>query len=47
MLEEAIRVKNLKKSYGNFEAVKGIDLSLVPGKVNALLGLTARERPQL
>ncbi|WP_367363328.1 ABC transporter ATP-binding protein [Mesotoga sp.] len=38
MLEEAIRVKNLKKSYGNFEAVKGIDLSLVPGKVNALLG---------
>ncbi|WP_292593329.1 ABC transporter ATP-binding protein [Mesotoga sp. UBA5825] len=38
MLEEAIRVKNLRKNYGNFEAVKGIDLSLVPGKVNALLG---------
>ena len=38
MLEEAIRVKNLRKNYGNFEAVKGIDFSLVPGKVNALLG---------
>ncbi len=38
MLDEAIRVKNLRKNYGNFEAVKGIDLSIVPGKVNALLG---------
>ena len=38
MLDEAIKVKNLRKNYGNFEAVKGIDLSLVPGKVNALLG---------
>ena len=38
MQDEAIRVKNLRKNYGNFEAVKGIDLSLVPGKVNALLG---------
>lgn len=38
MLDEAIKVKNLRKNYCNFEAVKGIDLSLVPGKVNALLG---------
>jgi len=38
MFDEAIKVKNLRKNYGNFEAVKGIDLSLVPGKVNALLG---------
>ncbi|WP_334103473.1 ABC transporter ATP-binding protein [Mesotoga prima] len=38
MLDEAIKVKNLRKTYGNFEAVKGINLSLVPGKVNALLG---------
>lgn len=38
MLNEAIEVKNLRKNYGKFEAVKGIDLSLVPGKVNALLG---------
>jgi len=38
MLNEAIKVKNLRKNYGKFEAVKGIDLSLVPGKVNALLG---------
>jgi ABC-2 type transport system ATP-binding protein len=38
VLDEAIKVRNLRKNYGNFEAVKGIDLSLVPGKVNALLG---------
>ncbi len=33
-----IEIGNLRKSYGNFEAVKGIDLKIVAGKVNALLG---------
>lgn len=36
--EKTIEVGKLRKSYGNFEAVKGIDLNIVPGKVNALLG---------
>jgi ABC-2 type transport system ATP-binding protein len=33
-----IVIGNLRKSYGSFEAVKGIDLEIVPGRVNALLG---------
>ena len=34
----AIEVKNLQKSYGNVQAVKGIDLSVAEGEVFALLG---------
>jgi ABC-2 type transport system ATP-binding protein len=34
----AIDVQGLRKSYGDFEAVKGIDLRVEPGQVFALLG---------
>ncbi|HMC37898.1 MAG TPA: ATP-binding cassette domain-containing protein, partial [Actinomycetota bacterium] len=34
----AIEVKGLRKSYGDVEAVKGIDLSVGEGTVFALLG---------
>ena len=33
-----IEVKGLRKSYGDFEAVKGIDISVDEGEVFALLG---------
>ena len=33
-----IEIKNLRKSYGEFEAVKGIDIFLEKGEVYALLG---------
>jgi ABC-2 type transport system ATP-binding protein len=36
--EAAISIKGLKKSYDNFEAVKGIDLTVAHGEVFAILG---------
>ncbi|HEY2614309.1 MAG TPA: ABC transporter ATP-binding protein [Chthoniobacterales bacterium] len=36
--ESAIYVRGLHKSYGNFEAVKGIDFEVRPGEVFGLLG---------
>lgn len=36
--EPAIRVRALRKSYGSFEAVRGIDLQVARGEVFALLG---------
>ena len=33
-----IRLKNIKKNYGSFEALKGIDLVLEEGKFYGLLG---------
>ena len=33
-----IRLKNIKKNYGSFEALKGIDLILEEGKFYGLLG---------
>src|SRR5690349_18547650 len=38
MSELAIDVRGLKKSYGGFEAVKGIDLQVRAGEVFSLLG---------
>jgi ABC-2 type transport system ATP-binding protein len=38
MTGPAIEVRGLRKSYGDLEAVKGIDLSVAPGEVFALLG---------
>lgn len=38
MPDVAIEVKGLRKSYGDFEAVKGIDLQVAEGEVFALLG---------
>src|SRR5436305_14254921 len=36
--EFAIHVRGLRKAYGTFEAVKGIDLEVRPGEVFGLLG---------
>ena len=36
--EFAIYVRGLRKSYGNFEAIKGIDFEVHPGEVFGLLG---------
>lgn len=38
MTELAIEVKGLRKSYGNFEAVRGVDLHVNQGEVFSLLG---------
>ncbi len=37
-MQPIISVKNLKKSYGNFDAVKGIDFDVYPGEIFGLLG---------
>ena len=37
-MADAIVVQDLRKSYGSFEAVKGIDLTIAEGEVFALLG---------
>jgi ABC-2 type transport system ATP-binding protein len=34
----ALRIKGLRKSYGNFEALKGLDLEVREGEIFALLG---------
>jgi ABC-2 type transport system ATP-binding protein len=34
----AVEVRQLRKSYGSFEAVKGIDLHVSTGEIFALLG---------
>ncbi len=36
--ETAIEVRSLKKSYGDFEAVKGIDLDIAQGEIFGLIG---------
>jgi ABC-2 type transport system ATP-binding protein len=38
MLAPAIDVKDLRKSYGEFEAVRGISFAVAPGEVFGLLG---------
>jgi ABC-2 type transport system ATP-binding protein len=38
MTESAISVRGLRKSYGDVEAVRGVDLEVAPGEVFALLG---------
>src|SRR6516165_9929642 len=37
-MENVIQVQDLHKSYGNFEAVRGIDFEVAPGEVFGLLG---------
>ena len=37
-MESAIEVRGLRKSYGDFEAVRGIDFEVAPGEVFGLLG---------
>ena len=43
MTENTIVVRGLRRSYGSgqgaFEAVRGIDLSIAPGTIHALLGI--------
>ncbi len=38
MNQPAIRVSGLRKSYGSFEAVRGIDFEVADGEVFGLLG---------
>src|ERR1700758_1926266 len=37
-MEQAIHVSGLHKSYGDFEAVRGLDFEVAPGEVFGLLG---------
>ena len=37
-MEKILEVKNLKKSYGQFEAVKGIEFEIAAGEIFALIG---------
>src|SRR5262249_21775566 len=36
--QPAIRVRNLRKSYGKVEAVRGIDVDVQPGEIFGLIG---------
>ena len=35
---QAVRIEQLRKSYGNHEVLKGIDLTVAPGEVIAIIG---------
>src|SRR6185369_16770261 len=37
-MNPSVHVRGLTKSYGNFQAVKGIDFEIFPGEVFGLLG---------
>jgi len=38
MTDSLLRVRGLRKSYGNLEAVRGIDFDVAPGEIFALIG---------
>ena len=38
MLDPIIKVENLIKNYGDFEAVKGLSFEVYPGEIFGLLG---------
>ena len=38
MTESAVSIRAVRKSYGTFEALKGIDLDIRPGEVFSILG---------
>lgn len=38
MISQLIQLKGLRKNYGSFEALKGIDLNLQPGEVLGFIG---------
>jgi polar amino acid transport system ATP-binding protein len=38
MIEPALRVEGVRKSYGHFEVLKGIDMQVKPGEVACLVG---------
>lgn len=38
MLDPIIKVENLTKNYGDFEAVKGLSFEVYPGEIFGLLG---------
>ena len=40
-----LHVEGLKKSYGSFEALKGIDFEVREGEIFALIGPNGRGRP--
>ena len=44
-MSHMIEVRDLKKSYGDIEAVKGISFYVEKGKLFAFWGLTARGSP--
>ena len=37
-MEPVVSVRGLRKSYGQFEAVAGVDLEIEPGEIFAFLG---------
>lgn len=43
---QAIEIQGLRKKYGSFEALKGIDLEVRTGEIFGFLGPTAPENPQ-
>ena len=38
MIEPALRVEGVRKSYGHVEVLKGIDMQVKPGEVTCLVG---------
>jgi general L-amino acid transport system ATP-binding protein len=38
MMQSFVSIKNLRKTYGNFEAIKGIDLDVAEGEVVCVVG---------
>ena len=38
MIEPALRVEGVRKSYGHVEVLKGIDMQVKPGEVACLVG---------
>ncbi len=39
-----LEMRNIAKAFGKFYALKGVDLTVYPGEIHALMGKTAREK---
>ncbi len=39
-----LEMRNIAKTFGNFHALKGVDLTVFPGEIHALMGKTAPEK---
>ena len=41
-----LKIRNLRKAYGGYHALNGLDMEIADGALYGFVGLTEREKPQ-